>query len=238
MYFVYRITNSVDGKIYVGKTNNLKRRKIEHISEAARDRRKNHLYNAIRKYGVEVFAFQVLAEFAEEEVAYEAERFFIAFFNTTDKRVGYNRTLGGEGVRHTPEGRKRISEAAKKRTGVRNSFFSHRHTPETKRHIAELARRRMKGNHPMQGRQHSEETRRKIGAARKGWQMPKEQRQQLSQHHAGERSSTAKITNAQAVELRLRRAGGASIAMLQSEYGLSRSSVYKVISGVTFKEAE
>lgn len=45
---VYKITNNINGKIYIGQTNNLKRRLQEH----KHDKRMNHpIHNAIVKYG-------------------------------------------------------------------------------------------------------------------------------------------------------------------------------------------
>ena len=57
MAFIYVITNDVNGKQYVGKTNfSLERRFREHIADSKRERcNKRPLYSAMNKYGVEHF---------------------------------------------------------------------------------------------------------------------------------------------------------------------------------------
>ena len=235
-HYIYKVLNGLNGKVYIGKTNDLDRRKVEHFSEATRDRRNSHLYNAIRKYGEEHFTFHVVAEFQHEERAYEAERFLIAFFDSTNRRVGYNNTLGGDGVRPTSKERERRSQHGKTRTGPRNPFYGRVHTPETKAKIAKSRRKYVGPKHPLWGQRHSDETRQRISEAKRGWRMGDAQRQQVSQRHRGERSSTAKVTNAQAKEIRQKRESGVLVLALQAEYGLSRSSVYKILAGTTFKE--
>lgn len=58
---VYGIVNKVNGKIYVGSSNDLKKRKGDHFKDFAKGRAINpHLKNAVLKYGMENFEFSVL----------------------------------------------------------------------------------------------------------------------------------------------------------------------------------
>lgn len=65
--YVYKITNNITGKVYIGQTNNLKRR----IQEHKHDKRCNHpMYTEIHKYGFENFDVEVLyfgSNYDEEE---------------------------------------------------------------------------------------------------------------------------------------------------------------------------
>ena len=94
MGFIYKITNDINGKIYVGKTelpNPIQRWK-EHLKDYDRKRcEKRPLYEAMNKYGTEHFHFEVIEETDNTE---ERERYWI---NELRTYVGYNATLGGDG---------------------------------------------------------------------------------------------------------------------------------------------
>lgn len=89
--YVYKITNNITGKVYIGQTNNLKRR----IQEHKHDKRCNHpMYTEIHKYGFENFDVEVLyfgSNYDEEEKKY------IRLYHSCDKNFGYNITPGGQG---------------------------------------------------------------------------------------------------------------------------------------------
>lgn len=217
-YIVYRVTNLVNGKVYFGKSNDLARRKREHLSEMYRERRNSHLYSAMRKYGRDNFIFEVLHTFECEEDAYLAEIAWIRRAGSMDPKVGYNLTPGGEGVREvSAQERKRRSDLAKTRVGPLNSFFGRSHSAETKARMREAAKGRP---HPTQGTPCSEATKLKISNANKG-----------------ERAGNAKLTNEQATSLRREFEGGLTVKRLQARYGLSKSAVRSVLSRRTYKEA-
>ena len=89
---VYIAKNIIDGKFYIGVTmGTLAKRKREHF-HAARAGIKSRFYNAIRKHGAENFAFSVLDELPNYQVALSQERLRIA-----EMEPPYNFTKGGEG---------------------------------------------------------------------------------------------------------------------------------------------
>lgn len=94
MAYIYKITNDINGKIYVGKTyQSIDKRFKEHIKDSKRQRCKNRpLYRAINKYGVEHFHIDKIEETNFPE---EREQYWIQYFNSYHK--GYNATLGGDG---------------------------------------------------------------------------------------------------------------------------------------------
>lgn len=84
--FIYKIQNKINGKIYIGQTNNLKRR----IQEHKHDRRMNHpIHNAIEKYGFDNFDISLL--YYGENYNYE-EKKYIKLFKSNCKEFGYNIT--------------------------------------------------------------------------------------------------------------------------------------------------
>lgn len=113
MGLVYRATNKINGKIYIGLTeNDLETRKSQHKHRAYKDTsRHNVFYSAIRKYGFENFEWDVLAEADYIEELGEKEREFIDSLDAKNPLVGYNRKDGGEtGGKWTEENRNRIGE--------------------------------------------------------------------------------------------------------------------------------
>lgn len=105
MYIVYCAENLINNKRYIGITKRrLKDRIIGHKSCAYNPN--SHSYNtpfkqAIRKYSLENFSFTVLETVNTVEEANEREKFYIKKFNTycyQKESLGYNATLGGEGV--------------------------------------------------------------------------------------------------------------------------------------------
>ena len=61
MSFIYKITNQINGKSYIGKTNlpSIQERFKEHISDSKRARmEKRPLYSAMNKYGIENFKIE------------------------------------------------------------------------------------------------------------------------------------------------------------------------------------
>lgn len=97
MAFIYVITNDVNGKQYVGKTNfSIEKRFKEHLRDRnKRQCEKRPLYNAMNKYGIEHFHIEELEECSAEESS-EREEYWISKLNTCSHN-GYNATYGGDG---------------------------------------------------------------------------------------------------------------------------------------------
>ena len=95
---IYKATNKVNGKSYVGKTRfSLQHRQAGHkkSSEYEGPKKKSHFHKAIAKWGWENFAWEILEKVENESMLDEREKFFIAEHKTFV--AGYNQTHGGEG---------------------------------------------------------------------------------------------------------------------------------------------
>ena len=96
---IYKITNTINNKCYIGQTiKTAEQRWKEHQTHAfgshPNDQNKT-LYKAIRKYGIENFTFEVLQDNIETfEQLDKAEIYWIDFYNSFVK--GYNETFGGQ----------------------------------------------------------------------------------------------------------------------------------------------
>ena len=92
---IYKITNKVSKKIYIGKTEqSLKRRRFQHYYSAKRGT-DTKLYRALRKYKEEDFIWEIVAEGKDQN---ELNALEVKLIKEHDSyKTGYNMTLGGDG---------------------------------------------------------------------------------------------------------------------------------------------
>lgn len=97
MAYIYKITNKVNNKIYIGKTEfSIEKRFKEHCNDAFKERNeKRPLYLAMKKYGINNFSIELIEETLNPE---EREKFWIE--KTGAFKYGYNATIGGDGKRY------------------------------------------------------------------------------------------------------------------------------------------
>lgn len=94
MIGIYKITNQINGHSYIGLSTHIEDRWDYHKNPYNWEREKDKsLYQAINKYGIENFSFEILEECSLEELS-EKEKFYVAKYNTFYN--GYNMTAGGE----------------------------------------------------------------------------------------------------------------------------------------------
>lgn len=200
---IYKATNIVSGKIYIGKTTcGLNKRKIDHLSDARRQRHNIIFYRAIRKYGEENFKWEIIDRCLFPDVLLEMEKHYIAKFNCKTPN-GYNMTDGGEGVcgciktketiekiraahlgkRLSPHHKMKISESER---GEKNQFYGKKHSEKSKELIRQsYFKRYKKENHPNFGKHLSEETRAKISASHMGKTISEETKLKLKSTSTG-----------------------------------------------------
>ena len=99
MSYIYKITNLINNKIYIGQTvNKIEYRLQEHFHAAITYKDKSVLHSAMRKYGKEAFIIEVIEECENNKLS-DREKYWIAFYDSTNRNIGYNITIGGEGTR-------------------------------------------------------------------------------------------------------------------------------------------
>lgn len=95
--YIYKITNTLNGKVYVGKTHDLNKRILQHFSDLKKGKHHSHkLQRAVDKYGIDNFKIS----FKEVEVLDE-DALSLLEIQEIEKcdsyNNGYNETLGGDG---------------------------------------------------------------------------------------------------------------------------------------------
>lgn len=163
---VYKATNKINGKVYIGQTTqDLNRRITQHKSLALGKQHDTYFNRSLCKYGVDNFEWEIIDSCYSRDELNSMEIKMIEKYNTCE--MGYNITNGGEGYsvcgkRHHMYGKRRPKSVRDKisntHEGVKLSGYHRRRISESK-----------KGKkHHMYGKHHSEETKRKISQAQIG----------------------------------------------------------------------
>lgn len=148
---IYKITNLVNGSVYVGCSKDVRKRWIHHRCMRLRDHHMS-ICKAFRKYGIDNFVFELIEE-CPVDLLSEREMFWIETL-----RPRYNRTKGGRGANgynQSPEARAVLAVKAREQW--------QRMTPEER---AERVRNNLCG--PKPGHRVSMETRRKLSDYMRG----------------------------------------------------------------------
>ena len=148
---VYRIVNTLDGKVYVGSAVNISNRRWIHLSMLRRGRHRNsHLQNAWDKYGEECFIFETI-EMCEPERLIEVEQRWINHYDSASRYNILTKAQSSLGFKHSEEAIDKMSRRV----------FSE----ETRRHMSEAGAGKPR---PWRlGLKHSEETRKKMSLSRR-----------------------------------------------------------------------
>lgn len=96
MGYIYKITNEINQKVYIGKTlTSLEKRWKRHIYDTYRSDRTNcKFHNAIKKYGENNFKMELIGQY-DNEILNDKEKYYIQLYDSF--KNGYNSTLGGDG---------------------------------------------------------------------------------------------------------------------------------------------
>lgn len=100
-YFIYKITNNINRKCYIGKTSRKPDVRFNEHRWSARNGGKSLLYKAMRKHGVDNFSFEVIDDSADTTQQLNIlEKEYIKIFDCCyldGSEKGYNLTRGGDG---------------------------------------------------------------------------------------------------------------------------------------------
>lgn len=156
---IYRFTNKVNNKVYIGSSSNIERRYRDHINGTKSCSKR--LFRAIQKYGKENFTFEIL-ETCNIENLYEREQVYLDFYYFDNIKIFQSLTYnlnptakGSKGLKWTEE-----QKIKRKLMGLDNPMLGKKHSDETKRKIALKTKERLKDptKNPMYGKNQSKES--------------------------------------------------------------------------------
>lgn len=169
---IYSITNSNNGKRYVGSSENINRRFMSHKMLLSKGKHHSiHLQRAWDKNGKQAFVFSIIELCDQIElIAKEQQHIDIkADYNIVPKAYD---SPTFKGLFHTPETRAKMSAA---QSGKKHAMYGRHHTEEAKEKIRRAATgkrhtlesrakmsKKLKGKQPFLGLKHSDETREKM----------------------------------------------------------------------------
>ena len=175
VFSIYIVTNSVNGKQYIGITNSLSKRWNKHKNAKGGA---PALHASIKKYGLDSFVFTHYADAFDAESAKSIEIMLIAEHNTLAP-CGYNLTSGGDGtLEPTEDLRKRLSDSHKGKT--QSEETKRKRSESLKKAYAEGRHKGNKGNSFSM----SDEAKKKISDAKKGEKNPWYGKKQTPEHIA------------------------------------------------------
>jgi hypothetical protein len=117
VYGIYKITNLINYKVYIGKSKDCKNRLKNHFSFLKNGKHGNkHLQNSFNKYGAKKFKSEIIYKTYNLD---KWEKFFIFWYQSYKEDYGYNKTRGDDGndfsnLVRTKEHCKHISEGLKR----------------------------------------------------------------------------------------------------------------------------
>lgn len=187
MGYIYKISNTINNKIYIGQT--VKKRPTDRFSQHRYEARhlsnnSKHvsiLHEAMAKYGVDNFLFEIIEE-VENNLLDEREQYWICYYNSITPN-GYNITKGGNGTKGYSR-EQSIEERLKRQQSNKQYFINHpeaieKYKEQTRalwqnKEYAEKVKSGIQNyhknnpnafsgeNNPFFGQQHTEETKQKL----------------------------------------------------------------------------
>lgn len=168
---IYKITNNINKKVYIGQTvesGGFNRRYRNNLKDYTHNK---HLRNSIIKYGIENFEICKTLDvaFSQTELNIK-ESVWIRYYNSTNRKLGYNKKDGGSHGKHTLEAKINMSKAQKAYFSTHNNHFKGKKRPQySGEGNPNFGNHILSGEkHFNYGKHHSEETKQKIANSHTG----------------------------------------------------------------------
>ena len=110
--YIYKFTHKESGRCYIGQTIQApNRRRLEHIADSKHTPKTYHFHNALKKYGIDSFTFEIIAEATSLIELNLLEEKYVDQYDAINN--GFNIRQAGGNKLHSIESKQRMSEAQK-----------------------------------------------------------------------------------------------------------------------------
>ena len=133
---IYKITNKLNGKFYIGSSKDIDQRWNEHKLNLKSNRHINKkLQNAWNFYGEDNFLFEIIeCTVCEQSVLFDREQYYLDLFRPYMRDIGYNicpTAAGGDTITHNPNREQFIQKMSTLCAGENNPMFGRTHRSDT-----------------------------------------------------------------------------------------------------------
>jgi len=244
---IYCIRNTVDNKRYIGRTVDFYKRWAMHRWGLENNRHFNsHLQRAYNN-NPQNFIFEII-EVCDKDKCNEREIYWISYYNTMNMEYGYNLCEGGKSTTGRKFSEETLKKMSKQRRGVKcsreavekrkQSLKDHKERdPEWAKalHDKQVENIRSipnwKKSHPM-----SEKRKKEVSEFFKGRKIPEWHKEKLRDLYSGENSLTAKLTENEVVNMRLRFLKGEPRMSIAKDYpNMHPNTIYDIVKGKRWK---
>lgn len=88
---VYKITNTINGKLYIGSSIDLKKREYAHFYNLRNNTHDSkYMQNVFNKFGENILIFSIIEYVENVDILLDREQYWIDYYNVCDRRYGYN----------------------------------------------------------------------------------------------------------------------------------------------------
>lgn len=224
---IYKVTNLINGKIYIGKTTQkINIRRNQHKYSALKTNSKSVFHKAIRKYGWDKFEWSVIDKADSEEELNNKESYWIRYYDTYLK--GYNLTYGGDGSVGYKPSKEYFEKIHKKPTNAKLS----------REQVIEIKKLLVAGNHTQY------EIADKFGVTRdtvkciktgKSWSHVKVDGFTPSKYSMnGMDNPVSKLNYDDVIKIKLMLKDGVKQQDIADLFNVNRSTIYKIKTGKTW----
>lgn len=249
---IYKITNLVNDRFYIGSTFNFYERFIQHRADLRKNKHNNQfLQNSWNKYGEENFSFAIMEVVSNIDDLLIREQHWLDETNSYNRCVGYNIAKNAKapmtGLKHSNEAKEKISKVHKgkiiseeqkekasnfhkgktisdlQKEQIRHSV--HEYWTEEKRNEHSLLIKEIRKNNP--------EISKKISIANKGKSknISDEERIRRSESKKGSNHHNAKLSEETVREIKLLLLNGTKQKVISEKFSISISQVSKIAKG-------
>lgn len=168
-YNIYKLTNIINHKIYIGQSKDVAQRWRHHRASVKNNRPTQIVHHAMIKHGLDNFVFEIIFSCYTQDDINWAEEYFIHYYDSRNPEKGYNLTNGGSVAPKTEEWKRKVSE----------KLMGHEVTQEARDKISQ-------GN---TGKIRTDEFKKNVSIFHKGKEVSEETRQLLSTINLGNKNN-------------------------------------------------